>query len=248
MTVPSLSPRRIAKIPKQYQQPRPTAVRERQRALWERLPAWLRASATTLLVLWLAPLAPFDDLLTVSWLQRAASSAPSEAALRLRVESDALKSADCGAPIAAALRDGGALDWVALEPLQLLCPVPDARRVLRASARRDAIGRVAGWQQDGAGDPLGLGEWVRPLGPGTLPTLDWNQVQGGQVELDLLRGRHVLLTAVLDDSPANDQLERSLAAAITGEGTRTELPAWLLSLCAVGIAAAWAEAVARRGY
>ena len=34
----SLSPRRI---PKQYQQPRPTAVRERQRAFWERLPGWL---------------------------------------------------------------------------------------------------------------------------------------------------------------------------------------------------------------
>ena len=73
-------------------------------------------------------------------------------------------------------------------------------------------------------------------------------MHGGQVELDLLRGRHLLLTAVLDDSLAQDQLERSLAAAVTGEGARTPLPVWLLSLCALGIAAAWAEAVARRGY
>jgi hypothetical protein len=238
----SLTPRRI---PKQYQQPRPTAVRERQRALWERIPAWVRAGATTLLVLWLAPLSPLDELANVSLLQGAASSAPSESALRLRIESDALKQTDCGAPIAAALHDGGALDWTALEPLQRLCPVPEARQVLRASARRDALGRVAGWQP-GAG--VELPEWVRPLAIGTLPTLDWNQVQGGQVELDLLRGRHVLLTAVLDESPENEQLERSLAAALSGEGARRRVPDWLLSLCALAIAAGWAEAVMRRGY
>jgi hypothetical protein len=222
-------------------------VRERQRAAWERIPASLRAGAATLLVLALAPLAPLDDVLSLDLLQAAASSAPSEGALRIRVESDALKRAECGAPIAAALREGGALDWVALEPLQLLCPVPDARRVLRASARRDALGRVAGWREPGANEPV-LAEWVRPLGPGTLPTLDWNQVQGGQVELDLLRGRHVLLSAVLEDSAANEQLERSLAAAITGEGARRKVPAWLLALCAVGLAAGWAQAVARGGY
>jgi hypothetical protein len=240
--VPSLTPRRI---PKEYQQPRPTAVRERQRAPWERLPASLRAGAVTVLVLVMAPLAPLDEMLAVDLLQSAASSTPSDGALRIRVESDALKRADCGAPIATALRAGGALDWVALEPLQLLCPVPDARSVLRASARRDALGRVAGWRDD---SERVLGEWQRPLAPGTLPTLDWSQVQGGQVELDLLRGRHVLLSAVLEDSPANEQLERSLAAAITGEGARRKVPGWLLSLCALGLSAGWAEAVVRGGY
>jgi hypothetical protein len=240
--VPSLPPRRI---PKQYQQPRPTAVRERQRALWERIPAWLRAGGTTLLVLGLSPLSPLDQLASVSVLQSAASSDPSGSALRLRIESDALKRPDCGVPIAAALRDSGALDWTALEPLQRLCPVQDARQVLRASARRDALGRVAGWQPSARGD---LPEWVRPLAPGTLPTLDWNQVQGGQVELDLLRGRHVLLTAVLDDSPESEQLERSLAAALSGEGARRKVPGWAVALGALAIAAGWAEAVMRRGY
>jgi len=242
--VASLSPRRI---PKQYQQPRPSAVRERRRAFWERLPGWSRAGGASLLVLALAPLAPLDDLLTVSLLERAASSAPSEAALRLRIEADALRRPDCGTSIAAALGEAGALDWTALEPLQLLCSVPDAQRVQHAAALRDPLSRVAGWRDDPQG-PLGLSEWVRPLGTGTLPTLDWSQVQSGQVSLELLRGRHVLLTAVLDDSPESDQLERSLAGALSGEGTRRRVPHWLLFAMAFAIAAAVAEIVVRRGY
>jgi hypothetical protein len=242
--VSSLSPRRI---PKQYQQPRPTAVRERQRALWERLPAWLRVGCTTLLVLALTPLSAVDDLLTVSLLEHAASSVPSDAALRLRVESDAFRRPDCGTPIAAALREGGALGWVALEPVQLLCPVPDAAQVKQSAARRDLLGRVAGWQSDPA-QALQLSEWVRPLASGTLPTLDWSQVQTGQVSLELLRGRRVLISAALEDGSASDQIERSLAAAVSGEGTRHALPTWLLLASACVLAAGWAELVGRRGY
>lgn len=240
--------RSLPRIPKQYQQPRPTAVRERQRALWERVPGWLRAGAATVLVSWLAPLAPLDDLLAVSLLQQAAGSSPSETALRLRVEPDALQREDCGGPIAAALRKGGALHWYALEPLQLLCPVEDAERVLRTSARRDALGRVAGWTLDGAADSLASAEWVRPLASGALPTLDWSQVESGQVSLELLRGRQVLLGAVLGDAQQDDQLERSLAAAVTGEGLRQRVPAWLIGLAAFAIAAGWAEVLRRRGY
>ncbi|MEY2931261.1 MAG: hypothetical protein RL033_2010 [Pseudomonadota bacterium] len=199
-------------------------------------------------MLWLAPLSPFDDLLTVSLLEKASGSIPSEAALHLRVEPDALQRVDCGVPIAAALRKSGALQWYALEPLQLLCPVPGAERVLRSSARRDALGRVAGWRMEGAAEPLSLAEWVRPLSSGALPTLDWNQLESGQVSPELLRGRQVLISAVLDETRDHDQLERSLAAAITGEGIRRRVPAWLLGLGAFAVAVGWAETLRRRGY
>ncbi|HWO09941.1 MAG TPA: hypothetical protein VNN80_10695, partial [Polyangiaceae bacterium] len=240
----------LRRIPKQNQEPRPTAVRERRRSPWRWLPVWLRASGATLLVLSLTPLATLDEILTVSSFELLASRQPSATALRLRVDADALLHADCGTAIAARLREGGAFDWVALEPLESLCPVPGAVQVPRGAARRDMLGRVAGFRDAENSEValLALGEWVSPLAAGALPTLDWHQLERGRVALELLRGRRVLLTPALEDSPENDQLERALAAAVTGEGARRPLPAWLLLPLAAVLSAAWARLVLSRGY
>lgn len=217
-----------------------------------RLPPWLRSGVVTAVVLAVAPLSALDQVIASRLYETVGSSAPSPSVLRVRVESEALRSPGCGAEIAAALRAGGAREAVMLEPLTTLCPVPGARAVLLADARQDATGRVAGWRRSTPTslEALDAARTVRPLPTTALPTLDWRRLQRGQVELDLLRGRKVLLVPALEESApdAKDQLERSLAAALGGEGVRRALPPWVIVPLGVALVMAWAAVVGRRGY
>lgn len=227
-------------------------MRERKPSLVARVPPWLRAGCVTALVLAVSPLGGLDDIVSLRLLEHTGALASSSRALRVRVEQDVLRHADCGREIARALRAGGASSAVQLEPLQWLCPVPGARRVLRSEARLDATGQVTGWRSSSPDAPQAFAaeRWVRPLPPGALPTLEWRQLESGQLSLDLLRGRQVLLVTAWEDSApsAGDQLERSLAAALSGEGSRREVPPWLVWPAAILLAMGWALAVARRGY
>jgi hypothetical protein len=237
------------RIPRQYQQPRPTVVPERRRPLLSRIPTIWRLALVGIVVCLVTPFGRFDDLMAVNLLSRVASTTPALSRLRVRVGTDALDG--CGGKWELRLEKAGAKAILLVEPLDLVCQVRGAQVVRLSDSRRDAIGRIAGWLRlptiGERYDPAP--HWVRPYAASALPSVDAQSLERGHIDAEILRDKVVILT-LSRPGPPDERFERAvlhLAAALSPAGERRAVSPLIVALIAVVWGVFWLRVSVRRG-
>jgi hypothetical protein len=224
-------------------------VPERRRALLSRIPSIWRLALVGIVVCLLTPFGRFDDLLAVNLLSRVASTTPPASRLRILLGADALES--CGAKWQSRLQKAGPRAIVVVEPLDLVCPIQGAQVVRLSDARRDGIGRIAGWSRLPR-----IGEryepaphWVRPYAASALPSVDGQSLERGHINAEILRDKLVIIT-LARPGPPDDRFERAvlnLAAALSPDGERRAVSPFIVALIAVLWGLLWLRVSVRRG-
>jgi hypothetical protein len=237
------------RIPRQYQQPRPTVVPERHRALLSRIPTVWRLVVVGVVVCLASPFGRLDDLMAINVLARMASTAPSRSCVRLALERTV--QAGCAAQWESLLRDASAKAIILVEPLDLVCPIRGAEVVRLSQARRDWIGRIAGWSKLPAiGDRQSPAPyWVRPYAAGALPTVDGQSLARGHIDPGIVRDKIVIAT-LATSGEKDESYERAvlyLAAALSPSGARRAVSPLIVAILAVAWGVLWLRMSERRG-
>jgi hypothetical protein len=223
----------------------------RQHPFWDLVTLELLAFVVSSALLLTGALGALDRLAYDEALELTGSGAPSDDVVVVLVSPQTLAKGSCSATVTRALREGGAVLGVLLDPLVALCAPEGTKPPVVAlelgALSTDASGRVRGLvpgrlaPQLRARLPIGDHELVAPRSSAAMPMLALAELESGRVPARLLRDKLVLLA--LDSAETKDrrtvQAERAaetggvLAAALRDRPRRVGGLGWVAPLALV---------------